>query len=94
MVGDEPIKGTYEEVKAALNGKVNLKGDKHKILGLNGWTSFEGNLDNVQQKNEHLFTRMDANSYSGWKNWWSRNDRKDVTYNDWEGDKYVNFDPD
>lgn len=94
MIGDKPIKGTYEEVKAALNGKVNIKGDKHKTLGLNGWTSFEGNLDNVQQQNEHLFTRMDANSYSGWKNWWSGNDRKAVTYNDWEDGKYTNFNPD
>lgn len=95
MTPNGPKRGTYAEIVEALggNGKVNIKGDSNKVLGLNGWTSFEGNLDNVQQKTEHLFTRLDANTYTGWKNWWSRNDQSAVTANKWENG-YVNFDPD
>ena len=95
MTPNGPKRGTYAEIIEALGGddKVNIKGDSNKVLGLNGWTSFEGNLDNVQQKTEHLFTRLDANTYTGWKNWWSRNDKSDVTANEWENG-HVNFDPD
>lgn len=95
MTPNGPKRGAYAEIVEALggNGKVNIKGDSNKVLGLNGWTSFEGNLDNVQQKTEHLFTRLDANTYTGWKNWWSRDDQSAVTANKWENG-HVNFDPD
>jgi hypothetical protein len=95
MTPNGPKRGTYAEIVEALggDGKVNIKGDSNKVLGLSGWTSFGGNLDKVQQKTERLFTRLDANTYTGWKNWWSRDDRSAVTANKWENG-HVNFDPD
>jgi hypothetical protein len=88
--------GTYQQLKSqGLLPDVNRHDKNHTTsLGLSSFTTFEGNLDNVQPTLDDLFTKRDANLYTGFRNFFSDNDIENVTRNSWEPSGRTYFDPD
>lgn len=92
-IGNEYISGTYNEIVQKLGSdKINIRGDKNKYLGMNGWQEYEGNLDSLTT--DMRFDFRDANINNNFYNWLTRDFREEITENKWEVSGHTNFDPD